>query len=69
MTSHNPNDLNPFSFPVFSTFRPHLVCSSISSISSILWRRDVGREEESGSEVWMKSVDGVDEKSVDDHSD
>ena len=56
--------LNSFSSPVFSSILPHLLLFySISSISSILWRRDVGREEESGSEVWMKSVDGVDEKS------
>ena len=24
-TSHNPYDLNPFSSPVFSSFRPHLL--------------------------------------------
>ena len=54
LTSHNPYDLNSFSSPVFSSFLPHLL---IFLLFHYLVR------------FGGKSVDGVDEKSVDDHSD
>ena len=47
---------------MFSSTPTFILFLYTSLFSSLLWRRDVGREEESGSEVWMKSVDGVEEK-------